>query len=237
MGLLHCLSMTLPGLAVGSAPEYRSVEFTDAEVKDRTLHGYAAVFDTPWSDQLTEELGYVEELRRGLFRKALPRSGDIPLLWQHDRNQLLARTESRTLRLEEDGKGLRVEAELPRTGLGEYVREMLDRGDIRGMSYGRLAGKNDQTMEQRGGTWHRVVHDARKILDVCLTWEPTYPDAAVEFRAVSFVAQPLQELVGGLEEQTGDAATEDPPETETADAFSRRTADIRINVLEGGFKL
>jgi Escherichia/Staphylococcus phage prohead protease len=217
--------------------EYRSVEFVDAELKDRKLYGYAAVFDTPWDERATKLVGYVEELRRGLFRKALPRSGDIPLLWQHDRNQLLARTGSGTMKLEEDGKGLRVEADIPKSGLGEYVREMLGRGDIRGMSYGRVAGRDDQTMEKRNGVWHRIIHDAREITDVCLTWEPTYPGAQVEFRALDFVARPLQEILGGVEAQTEDAATENPPDTNEAVPFSRRLAEIRIRDLEGGFKL
>lgn len=215
-----------------AASEYRSVEFTDAEIKGKKLHGYAAVFDMPWDERLTKETGYVEELRRGLFRKAIPRSGDIPLLWQHDRNQLLARTGSGSLILEEDGKGLRVEADLPKSGLGAYVTELIQRGDVRGMSYGRLAGRDDQTLERRGGTAYRVVHDARKILDVALTWEPTYPDAAVELRSLGFVALPLQDVFGGEETQTEDTAPEVPPDVK-ADAFSRRMAEVRIQRLEG----
>ncbi len=214
--------------------EYRSVEFVDAELKGRKLHGYAAVFDQPWDERATKLAGYVEELRRGLFRKALPRSGDIPLLWQHDRDQFLARTGSGTLTLEEDGKGLRVEAELPKSGLGAYVAELIDRGDIHGMSYGRVASKDDQKMERRNGVWHRIVHDAREITDVCLTWEPTYPGATVELRSLGFVATPLQEIVGGLEEQTDEAAAEHPPDTNEAEPFSRRLAEIRIRALEEG---
>jgi HK97 family phage prohead protease len=222
----------------GTEREYRSVGFVDAEVKDRKLHGYAAVFDTPWDERATKMMGYVEEIRRGLFRKALPRSGDIPLLWQHDRDQFLARTGSGTLKLEEDAKGLRVEADLPKNGLGAYVRELIDRGDVHGLSYGRTAAPGDQTMEKRNGVWHRIIHDARDITDVCLTWEPTYPDAVVELRALGFVATPLQEILEGQGEQLEEAATDDPPSTdETADVFSRRTAEIRIDILEGGFKL
>lgn len=220
-----------------ASPEYRSAAFTDAEVKGRKLHGYAAVFDTPWDERATKLVGYVEEIRRGLFRKALPRSGDVPLLWQHDRNQFLARTGSGTLKLEEDGKGLKVEADLPKGGLGGYVTELIDRGDVRGLSYGRLASPNDQTMEKRNGVWHRIIHDAREITDVCLTWEPTYPDTTVELRSLGFVAKPLQEVLGGLEEQTEEAVTGDPPDTDTADTLARRAAEIRINILEGGFKL
>lgn len=214
--------------------EYRSAEFVDVAVKDRKLHGYAAVFDMPWDERATESAGYVEELRRGLFRKALPRSGDIPLLWQHDRNQLLARTGSGSLVLEEDGKGLRVEAELPKSGLGEYVRELIDRGDVRGMSYGRIASPGDQRIEKRNGIWHRVIHDARKILDVTLTWEPTYPDATVELRSAGFVVTPLQEILGGVEAQTEEAAEGIPPDGMTRAQAQRRLVEFRLRELEEG---
>ena len=100
------------------------------------FRGYAAVFDTPWHQESVDAAGYVEIVARGAFRKALGQSGNIPLLWQHDRNQMLATTQADTLRVSEDGKGLLVEATLPRSGLGEYVREMIERGDVRGMSYG-----------------------------------------------------------------------------------------------------
>lgn len=193
--------------------ERRSVELVDAELKGHNFRGYAAVFDAPWSDALTEEYGYVEEIRHGTFRKALAAKNDVPLLWQHDANQLLATTKSGALKLEEDGKGLLVQAKLPKTGLGEYVRELVERGDVRGMSYGRDAGANDQTFERRGGVIYRVVRGAQKLIDVTLTWQPAYPGTNVELRS-GFVATPLQELLDGAETQIEDAAAESPPDDE-----------------------
>jgi HK97 family phage prohead protease len=214
--------------------EYRSAQFVDVEMKDRKLHGYAAVFDTPWDKRATEMVGYTEELRRGMFRKALSRSDDVPLLWQHDRNQLLARTGSGSLVLEEDGRGLRVEADIPKSGLGEYVRELIDRGDVKGMSYGRLGDRNTQRMEKRGGHWFRVIHDAKEITDVTLTWEPTYPGATVELRSAGFVVTPLQEILDGLEEQTEEAAEGHPPDVNTVQQLTGRMAELRIRELEQG---
>lgn len=197
--------------------EYRSVELVDAELKGHNFRGYAAVFDLPWNDHLAETYGYVEEIRRGTFRKALAAGNDVPLLWQHDRNQLLATTKSGALQLSEDGRGLLVQAKLPKTGLGEYVRELIDRGDVRGMSYGREAGPHDQRFERRGGVVRRIVSGAQRLLDVTLTWEPAYAGTEVELRSAGFVATPLQELLDGAESQIEDAVTESPPDEPEAE--------------------
>lgn len=199
--------------------ESRSVELVDAEVKGLNFRGYAAVFDTPWNERLIEETGYEERISRGAFRKALSRSGDVPLLWQHDRHQLLATTKADTLRLSEDGKGLLVEAKLPKNGLGAYAREMIERGDVRGMSYGRLYGPGDTKMEKRDGLYRRLVTGAQRILDVSLTWEPAYTATQVELRSLGFVATPLQELLGGEEPQTEKAVSESPPDDGEPDAW------------------
>ena len=54
-----------------SLPEHRAVEFRDAELDGMNFRGYAAVFDSPWNDGLTQALGYVESVARGAFRKAI----------------------------------------------------------------------------------------------------------------------------------------------------------------------
>ena len=68
--------------------ELRSAELVDAEIKGRTVRGYAAVYDSPWNDRLVEQMGYVEQIARGAFRKALSRSDNVPLLWQHERRDM-----------------------------------------------------------------------------------------------------------------------------------------------------
>ena len=93
----------------------------------------------------------METIARGAFRKALGSSGNIPLLWQHERRDMLATTGAGTLSLKEDGRGLAFEADLPDNPLGEYVRSMVERGDVRGMSFGMqsLPGALDRHATQR----------------------------------------------------------------------------------------
>lgn len=199
------------------------------------FRGYAAVFDSPWNEALVEKMGYVETVARGAFRKALSASSNVPLLWQHERRDMLATTKSGNLRIAEDGKGLLVEAKLPKNPLGEYVRSMIEAGDVRGMSYGILTAPEDSEVERRDGVIYRTIRSARRLIDTTLTWEPAYDATTVELRDMSgFAALPLQELVGGLEAQTGDAARE-PASFKRDLELSRRVLEVRIKALEGGW--
>ena len=88
-------------IAVDEAPSQRRADFADAEVvqlRDGLLfNGYAAVFDT------ASDLGpFVEEIRRGAFRRYLAGHPNIPFCLEHDTSQLLGTTGSGRVRLTED---------------------------------------------------------------------------------------------------------------------------------------
>jgi uncharacterized protein len=214
--------------------EFRSAEFTDTEVTGMDFRGYAAVFDAPWNQALIDKMGYVETVARGAFRKALASSENVPLLWQHERRDMLATTKSGNLTIKEDGKGLLVEARLPKNPLGEYVRSMIESGDVRGMSYGIETSRDDSDVQRRDGIIHRTIRNARRLIDTTLTWEPAYDATTVELRNMSgFAALPLQELVGGTEEQPDDAAEEAVPPIRVS-PYRGRMAEVLINELEKG---
>lgn len=212
--------------------ELRSAELVDASASGRTIKGYAAVYDTPWNERLTAEMGYIEKVARGAFRKALGRSDNVPLLWQHDRNEMLATTRGGTLRLREDGRGLAFEAELPNTQLGNDVLEHIRRGDVGGMSYGIASLPSDSIIDRRTAPPTRIVRSAQRLLDVTLTYEPAYEASTVELRSLGFAALPLQEFADGSEEQIGEAAGETPPFE--AGRFRARERALRIDVLAKG---
>jgi HK97 family phage prohead protease len=213
--------------------EFRSAELVDASLSGRTVHGYAAVFDTPWNERLVERNGYVETIARGAFRKGLSAGGNIPLLWQHERRDMLATTGGGTLRLKEDARGLAFEADLPTNPLGEYVREMVERGDVRGMSYGMasIPDQDSTITRNQDGRYQRTINNVRQLLDVTLTYDPSYEEATVELRSMGFAALPLQEIVGGLEAQPDEAAT--AKASIAMAAYRKRTDAVRLTILEG----
>ena len=82
--------------------------------------GYAALFDRP------DKGGDI--IRKGAFARALERTGEVPLLWQHKAGAVIGRIEH----LSEDQRGLRVIAAL---GDGRASR-LLENGKVDGLSFG-----------------------------------------------------------------------------------------------------
>jgi HK97 family phage prohead protease len=141
--------------------ERRTLAFADMELAGMDFRGKAAVFDTPWSEDLTAKFGYEEVVKRGAFAPAIKATPSVPLTREHDPKMLLATTHAKTLMLEEDGDALVVTASLPPTPLGEETRTLIDRGDLRGMSYGVESDRSGSKMFRDAGTPKRRARSAR----------------------------------------------------------------------------
>jgi HK97 family phage prohead protease len=216
--------------------ELRSASLVDADIKGRTVRGYAAVYDAPWSDDLIEEMGYVEKVARGAFRKALGRAGNVPLLLQHESRAMMANTRNKSLRLKDESKGLYFEADLANTSLGNDVLEQVRRGDIWGVSYGMATDpEQDSSYTRTPPPPQRTINNIHRLLDVTLTYEPSYEAATVELRSKGFVAIPMQELFGGAEEQAEDAAGEFS--SHDVSHFIARRRALEQSILEQGGRL
>ena len=114
--------------------EKRSIAHSNLEVRSendgKTLVGYAAVWDSP-----SEYMGFTEFVKRGAFSKTLNDGADVRLLIDHE-GVPLARSKSGTLALEEDERGLRVEAELdPMNPDAARIMSAMKRGDLSQMSF------------------------------------------------------------------------------------------------------
>lgn len=182
-------------------PNMRGARFTDLEVSEWSegfrFEGLAAVFD-----ETMVVKDYSESVERGAFRKALAAGDNVPMFYDHSlkSDQVpLATTAGGTMRLREVPEGLQVEADVADTQLGRDVRVSAKRGDIRGMSYGFVAGRGNTKHEVRGGTVHRRVLGIKKILDVSPTWDPAYKRTTAEFRSLA-VAEQLSEPVESLQQ-------------------------------------
>ncbi|MFL0489361.1 HK97 family phage prohead protease [Bacillus sp. 179-I 2A5 NHS] len=118
--------------------ETRTFDITKLNTRDATeeqpsmITGYAAVFNSK-----TSIGGWFDEIiAPGAFARALSENGDIRALFNHNWDNVLGRTKSGTLRLEEDAKGLKFEVELPNTSTGRDLAESMSRGDINQCSFG-----------------------------------------------------------------------------------------------------
>lgn len=139
------------------------------------LSGLAAVFDQPTTRQ--DDYAGTETIARTAFDGLL--DADVIACVNHDPGLLLGRTASKTLRLSIGREGLEFELDLPDTTLGRDVRELVQRGDLSGMSFSATVGTVDRT---KGG----VVHSQFKALhDVSVVTMPAYLGTSVVAREAS----------------------------------------------------
>ena len=142
-------------------------EFEVRETGDgMTFTGYAAVFNSP-----SEPLPFTERIAPGAFRRSLRDRSDIKLLWNHDVGEILASTRSGTLRLYEDEKGLRVEAELANTQRGRDTAELVRTGRVDSMSFGFTVPPGGDEWSEDGA--ERTVKSVR-LFEVSIVAFPAF---------------------------------------------------------------
>jgi HK97 family phage prohead protease len=141
----------------------------------RTLIGYAAKFE-----RLAMIGSYFQEkIAPGAFSAAI--GGDIRALVDHDAGRVIGRTKSGTLRLSEDGTGLRVEIDVPDTTDGNDLWVLVERGDISGMSFGFRVTK--ETWDETGEVPVRTIQ-AVELFEVSAVAWPAYEDTTIGLRSL-----------------------------------------------------
>lgn len=150
------------------------------EAENRTIYGYAIVYNK------TADLGwFTEEVMPGFATDALAEpSLDVRALFNHDRNQILARkrnSEMDTLVLREDANGLFYEFEAPQTTAGNDLLESIRRGDVSQSSF--AFDVKDDAWVMKNGKDHRILQKAKKLWDVSPVTFPAYHEATVGMRS------------------------------------------------------
>jgi len=153
----------------------------EAADEKRTIVGYAAVFNSPTLIG-SEEYGWIEVVSTGAFDATLRSDIDVLALYSHELERLLGRQSSGTLRLSIDEKGLRYEIDLPDTTDGRDVGVLVERGDLRGSSFGFNVTKQE---------WDETVNPPKRTImavdlyEVTVTASPAYDDTEVGMRSLT----------------------------------------------------
>lgn len=144
-----------------------------AEVQGNTLVGLAAVYGVPTTRQ--SDFPGTETIARGAFDALL--EDDVVAVVNHDFTQLLGRTASGTLRLASRDDGLHMSVDIPDTQVGRDVRTLVERGDLRGMSFTAAFGEIERV---KGGVVHRTFS---RLVDVSVVTSPAYRETSVAIRS------------------------------------------------------
>ena len=152
--------------------------------ESRTITGYAVVFESESND-----LGFIEVIKRGAITQELVDSCDIFCKFNHDDNKVLARSNmgKGSLKLTVDDKGLRYEFDAPNTDLGNELLEYIKRGDLYQSSFAfalDIDDKSAQKWESRSGKYYRTIYKIAALYDVSPVWQPAYSETSVDKRSM-----------------------------------------------------
>jgi len=185
-----------------------SLEFRAAdpsEDKVGTFSGFAARYDSP-----SLPLPFVERIQPGAFTRSLKSRNDVRMYVNHDDRMVLASTRAKTLRLEDRADGLWVEASLPDVSYARDLRSLIERGDVRTMSFGFSTVKDAWSPDGNERTLQEVrLHEVSVVTGVA-----AYPATTAAVRNLRLLAvrtgtdvDALADAISALE--SGDALTDD----------------------------
>lgn len=156
--------------------EIRSYESTleiRAETDSRTIEGYPIVFNRASGD-LGGFIEFVDP--KALDNVDLSK---VYLIYGHEINDVLARSDAGSLKLEVDKIGLKFSAELPNTTLANDVLENIRVGNIQGMSFGFTVSHDNWEWGTNGKPDVRTIDQIDQLFEITLTPVPAYPDTKV----------------------------------------------------------
>lgn len=168
--------------------ETRRVTFNEFELRaapkgdGMSFTGYAAVFNSD-----SEPLPFIERIMPGAFAKSLKSRNNIRMYMNHDSSMLLATTRAKTLRLQEDSKGLLVDADLPDTTVGRDLSVLMQRKDVDSMSFGFTVPTGGDVWSEDGA--QRTLKQIRLFEVSVVTGFPAYTATSASVRSFDALAQ------------------------------------------------
>lgn len=176
----------MPEKEIRAMPTTIEIRAAEGEDGKRTITG-AIKYNTEsqvmrdfWGDE------FVEIIDKEAFKDSLA-TRNVVALWSHDTSQVLGNTKSGTLRLTNMENELRFELDIPNTSAGNDAWELIQRGDVDGVSFGMrvVDGGAKWTSEKRDGKriYKRTILNA-ELFEISPVAFPAYPANEVSARGL-----------------------------------------------------
>ena len=148
-------------------------EVRDLDGGGHEISGYAIVFNQP-----SEDMGFIEYITPGALDQVSLKQ--LLLLYGHDFNNILARTDSGTLTTKVDDKGLFFDAKIPNTTLGNDVYTNIANGNIKGASFRFDIAEGGDEWSDEGDQLIHTVTQISNMPEISLTPYPAYTETSVQ---------------------------------------------------------
>lgn len=158
---------------------YECSELRTHKVDDNIIiRGYASVFEPNLSHDLG---GFKEKVSNRAFDKVLESNDNVFAFYNHNSNIVFASTESGTLKLKTDERGLISEITMPNTQAAKDTIELVERGVLQDMSFGFTIEKDSWT--QTEGKYIRTIEEIKNLAEVSIVPKGAYPQTSVSLRS------------------------------------------------------
>ena len=153
--------------------EKRNLVFKDIEVRSIEEEGKRFVTGLiPYNSKSVPMWGTTEIIAPTAFNKTLADKSEVRAFFNHDDSKVLGSTKSETLELENTEIGLICRCELPNTSYANDLYEVINRGDVKTMSFGFIP----QKFEDSEGGKIRTLKEV-ELLEVSFGVAfPAYPE-------------------------------------------------------------
>lgn len=169
---------------IRALPVMLEVRASEGEEGKRTITG--AIKYSTESAEMRDYWGdsFIETIDKEAFKDSLA-SRNVVGLWSHDTSQVLGNTKSGTLRLTNMENELRFELDIPNTTVGNDAWELIQRGDVDGVSFGMKVTKDKWSSEKResGRLYKRNILNA-ELFEISPVAFPAYPANEVATRSL-----------------------------------------------------
>lgn len=152
-----------------------NIELRSEGDNENYIEGYALKFGTE-----SEDLGgFIETIERGALKDT--DFSDVRALFNHNADQIIARSSAGSLTLDVDDVGLKFKAKIPNTSYGRDLLENLRNGNINQCSFGFKLADNGDTIkfDEERSIYKRTLNKISEILDVSVVTYPAYKDSSV----------------------------------------------------------
>lgn len=159
----------------GKDVEIRFIPSVEARADEEgNITGYAAVFDS-WSPDYT---GFRERIAPTAFEGVDMK--DVVVTFNHNFDNILARTGNGTAKLSVDDRGLKYEFKAPNTSLGRDMAELIRTQTIAGSSF--MFTVEDEDWQERGDSYDRTITKIGKLYELGPVSNPWYPDTTADVK-------------------------------------------------------
>jgi len=157
------------------------IENREGETETRTISGYAVVFDKASIVLGGKSFGFTETIGRAAF-DGVDMSGVIAT-FNHNFDNVLARSDSGSLSLTIDDVGLKYSFESPNTSYGNDLLENVRNGNVKGSSFLFTVRDQKWTYRDGGGIDEREITQVDELFELGPVTVPAYPDTTAAQRS------------------------------------------------------